>query len=136
MGSGTAFVDASFPADESSLYWPNDKSEAVQVLKQKCDHWERPKGLVEGSTAGLDLYGSYGIVPIISKDGAAQDDWILASAAALAEKPELIRDVIVNDAYSNEGIFQFQFYVKGERVKVVIDDFLPVGAGGSPANAR
>ena len=100
-------MDASFPADESSLYWPNEGGAAVEALKQKVDRWERPKGLVEGSTAGLDLFGSYGIVPIVSKEGAVDDDWILASAAALAERPELIREVIVNDAYSNEGLFEF-----------------------------
>jgi hypothetical protein len=92
--------------------------------------------LVEGSRTGLDLYGSYGIAPVVGKDGPIGDDWILASAAALAEKPELIRAAIVNDAYSNEGIFEFQFYVKGEPIKVIVDDMLPVGAGGSLANAK
>lgn len=136
IGSGKTFTDASFPPDESSLYWPNEASGTKEALKEKVDHWARPKGLVEGSSVGPDLYGAYGIVPVTNKEGPIRDDWVLAAAAALAEKPEYIRDVIVNDAYSKEGIFQFQFYVKGELIKVVIDDLLPVGAGGSPANAR
>lgn len=138
LGTGNEFEDQSFPADESSLFWPS-KAEGGGVfaeLKTKVDHWERPRAAMEGSAVGPDLWGTGGIQPTAAKQGALADNWLLASAAALAEKPEWIKDAIVNDAYSKEGIFEFQFYVKGEPVKLVIDDLLPVGPGGSPVNAR
>ena len=91
---------------------------------------------MEGSTLGPDLWGTSGIQPAAGKQGALDDNWLLASAAALAEKPEWIKDVFLNDAYSKEGIFEFSFYVKGEPVKLVIDDLLPVGPTGTPVNAK
>lgn len=77
-------------------------------------------------------------MPVVhtGSDGPVNDDWILATAAALAERPQLIRNVFVNDAYSKEGIFQFQFSVKGEPTTLIIDDQLPVSPSGSPVNAR
>ena len=88
LASSTQFTDDTFPPDESSLHWPNEHTPAVEDLRAKVDHWARPKGLVEGSSIGPDLFSSNGISPISGKEGVINDDWIIASIAALAEKPD------------------------------------------------
>lgn len=75
-----------------------------------------------GSSAGPDLWGTSGIQAATVEQGAIADNWLLAAAAALAEKPEWIKEVVINDAYPKEGIFEFSFNVKGEPVNIVIDD--------------
>ena len=52
--------------------------------------------------------------------------WFLAVGAALAEWPERVTKLFDNSEYSKEEIFQFNFYVKGQPVKVVVDDRIPV----------
>ena len=51
---------------------------------------------------------------------------MLASASALAEKPERIKTIISNDNYTKTGIFEFKFWIKAEPVSVIIDDLLPL----------
>ena len=70
------------------------------------------------------------------KQGYLNDNWLLASAAALAENPERIKSIISNNNYSKSGIFEFKFWIKAEPVSVVIDDLLPIDPKGDIVNAR
>ena len=50
---------------------------------------------------------------------------MLSGFAALAEWPDRIKKVLSNNEYSPEGIFQFNFWMRGDPVSFVIDDRLP-----------
>jgi hypothetical protein len=49
----------------------------------------------------------------------------LATAAALAEWPERLQKVFTNTEYSSNGIFEVNLFLRGEQVKVSVDDRLP-----------
>lgn len=54
---------------------------------------------------------------------------MLASAAALAEKPERIKKLFTNRSYSKAGIFELTFYHMGHPMKEVVDDRIPINEG-------
>ena len=49
----------------------------------------------------------------------------MAAAASLAEFPDRIKKIFTNEEYPDEGIFELTFYLKGEPIKVIIDDQVP-----------
>ena len=84
----------------------------------------------------MDLWGTRGIQPNSVKQGELNDNWLLASAAAIAENPERIRNIISNENYTKSGVFEFKFWIKAEPVSVVIDDLLPTNTKRELVNAR
>lgn len=54
------------------------------------------------------------------------DGWFLASATAVAQVPYRIEKLFHNTEYNSEGAFLIDFYVKGEKVAVDIDDRIPL----------
>ena len=59
----------------------------------------------------------------------------LSSLAALAQKPDRIKDLFRNTEYSKNGIFELYLYEFGEKIKVIVDDRLAV-SGDSPILAN
>ena len=57
--------------------------------------------------------------------------WFMAAAASLAEYPERIKKLFANNVYPKEGIFEITFYMKGEPIKVVIDDRIPTASNAA-----
>lgn len=60
----------------------------------------------------------------------------MASAAAIAEIPERIKNIISNNNYSKSGVFEFKLWIKSEPVSMIIDDLLPINTKGELVNAR
>lgn len=58
--------------------------------------------------------------------GALGDCWALGAASALAEYPERIKAIFDNQEASTEGIYRLTLYYRGQPVKIIVDDFLPV----------
>jgi len=59
------------------------------------------------------------------------DCWMLSSASSLAEHPERIKMLFTNEEYDSAGIFQLNFWNKGEQIKITVDDRLPINEGRS-----
>lgn len=127
------FEDPTFPADTSSLYWKfqeNETSNRNQVITYQNNQnqygivWKRPSELP--GTPNPSLWGSNGVSPKASKQGELGDCWFLSSASAVAGVPERIHRIFNNTEYSADGAFEMYFYVRGERVSVIIDDRIPV----------
>ena len=59
------------------------------------------------------------------------DCWFLASASALAEVPERVRNIVWNEEYNPKGAFRFYFWVQNGWYGVNIDDRLPA-SGNRP----
>ena len=132
-GGSTPFVDSSFPAEESSLFWRQHlmDSEMPQTFINEVTGWARPSELV-GKGKKPNLWGKKGVLPAGTNQGALGDCWFLASAAALAEVPERIMDIFTNKSYDSAGCFQLTFYLAGEPVKITVDDQFPVDEGMDP----
>jgi hypothetical protein len=56
--------------------------------------------------------------------GQAGTCYIKASMAAVAEFPDMIRDVFVNTETNDEGIYNVKFYIRGKPWIVTVDDNL------------
>lgn len=72
------------------------------------------------------LFGTKGIQIRTSEQGNLGDCWFLSSATAVAETPGRLEEVFNGvTEYSDNGAFQMNFYVRGEKVGVHIDDRIP-----------
>lgn len=65
------------------------------------------------------------------RQGYLGNCWFISAAAALAEVPQRVENLFVNDAVNDEGIYALQFYTLGHPHHVVIDDYLPSQPSGS-----
>jgi len=106
--------DPSFPAAASSLYWRRFlRGSRLRKMAKKVRQvkmWKRPSQIKSKPL----LYGKLGKpVPNGINQEAIGDCWFLAAAAALAEVPARITDVIHNRDYDKNGIFRFKFWQKG-----------------------
>jgi len=50
---------------------------------------------------------------------------MVSVASALAEWPDRIKKIVMQDSYNSEGIFSFNLWVKGRPQVVTVDDRLP-----------
>jgi hypothetical protein len=82
------------------------------------------------------LFGKDGIKPYGVIQGRLGDCWFLAAASAIAEYPERISKIMVNEDFTASGIMQFHMWSKGERKTINIDDLIPVDAHGKPVLAK
>ena len=81
-------------------------------MKQFGIVWKRPSEL-QGFHEDRSLWGSERVSPKVSRQGALGDCWFLSSASALAEVPERIHKIFVNDKYPTDGAFEVNFHVRG-----------------------
>lgn len=58
--------------------------------------------------------------------GFLGDCWVLASIAAVAEKPERVSKLFDTKTYNSAGIYSLRFYELGVPISIVIDDYLPI----------
>lgn len=126
------YVDPTFGADSSSLYWGQmgvSDVGTVRNMQAKIKAWKRPSEIHPNQATVL--YGELGHpAPTGIQQGMIGDCWYLASLAALAEEPHRIEKLIANKHYSDQGIFRFQFYNMGKWHPINIDDRLPVQPWG------
>lgn len=74
------------------------------------------------------LFGSAGKpIPTGVNQNQLGDCWFLASAAAVAEKPERILRIMWNRKMNANGAYRFYFWVKNKWVGINVDDRLPCG---------
>ena len=139
VDSTEKYSDPSFMADDSSLYWkqtPEDlargnNSDVINMYTNSA--WKRPSELVKGKCPSL--WGSKGVRPNGVKQGRLGDCWFLAAGSAIAEFPERLQSIFLNEDYSASGIFGFRMYYLGKPVEFNIDDRLAVSTRSTPFNA-
>jgi len=72
------------------------------------------------------LWGKNGVQATGINQGILGDCWFLAALGALAEYPERIKSIFGSE-FTTSGIMQLNFYEKGLKKTLNIDDKLPVG---------
>ena len=105
-GGSDLYVDATFPADQSSLFWMQFRrdNEIPQLYLNEVKGWARPSAMEKGDHDPI-LWGNKGILPNGINQLRLGDCWFLASAAAIAEYPERIKKIFTNTEYDSAGIF-------------------------------
>ena len=121
--AGTAdYNDDDFTPDNSSLYW----SDMGETLDTSTFEWRRAKDLFTDN-ATHHLWGNDGVSPNDFKQGELGNCWFLAGASALAEHPNRIERMFLNEqsALNAAGIYAINLYALGVPHTVVVDDWLP-----------
>ena len=121
------FEDSSFPAAKSSLQATGD--EWLKAAKLNKITWSR--------------VASDGKAPIIGPKGISSDDvsqgglgncWFLAAAMGVAEHPDRMKQIIVNQKPNTQGAYSFNFWNLGVPITVTIDDQIPMFEGRTLAS--
>lgn len=77
------------------------------------------------------LWGKDGVKARCTKQGETLgDNWFLGAVSALAEQPDRVKKVFENKDYPKNGVFKTNFFIKGLKVAVSVDDRLPVSETG------
>lgn len=91
--------------------------------KSRITDWVRPSE-IDGKGSFLGTAGKF--TPGGINQGSLGDCWFLASASSLAEESDRMQRVFTNTGTSKNGAYEVTFYHKGQPVKQVVDDKLPV----------
>ena len=70
------------------------------------------------------------------KQGYLPDCWFLSALSSLAERPALVKRLVLTKKYNKEGIYKIKLCKNGEWVTVTIDDYIPCYYNGGPIFSR
>jgi len=128
------FDDKLFPADRSSLYSSKHHGKDKKLIKfykaysNMIDNWKRP-----------NITSDYlkNIVPYeVGHQGVLNDGWFLGAISSLAENSEYIKKIFSTDkSLIKKGAYELNFYVRGKKQQVLIDDRFAVEGYGKYINA-
>ncbi|XP_062536367.1 calpain-D isoform X2 [Armigeres subalbatus] len=120
------FVDDSFPPATKSLYYnPSSNIEAnpvVQWLRPheiSCDGGNFPPWAVFRTPLPSDIC-----------QGVLGNCWLLSALAVLAEREDLVREVLVTKDMCPQGAYQVRLCKDGKWTTVLVDDLLPCDKKG------
>jgi hypothetical protein len=135
---GSKIMSVRYPnAGLESNYCRNpDKSDSIWCFTNPDTRaWRYCEPINEFNTPGTSffdgsgtpsLWGNGGILPAGVRQGGLGDCWFLAVGAALAEKPDRLKKLFVNQEYPSNGAFKINFFAIGRPVSVIVDDKLPM----------
>ena len=119
------FVDPVFRPNDNSIYDP-DTVDSYPLSEKAV--WKRPTEYMTG-TPHLFVNDPD---PNDIRQGALGNCWFLASLAALAESPALVKRLFITNEYNDFGIYKLRICKNGEWVVVTIDDYIPCYYSGGP----
>ncbi|CAH1719100.1 unnamed protein product [Chironomus riparius] len=121
------FVDDSFPPAAKSLYYnPNCSS---NLESNPVVQWRRPS---EINCDGGNFPWAVFRTPLPSDicQGVLGNCWLLSALAVLAEREDLVKEVLVTKEVCPQGAYQVRLCKDGRWTTVLIDDLLPCDKRG------
>jgi Calpain family cysteine protease len=139
IGTGSKYSDPLMPADTSLVVWKGYERTDSAALTSYLSYIRSYKRPSEIETAP-SIWGL-----TVDRDdidqGSVGDCYMVSVAASLAEYPERVKKLFMQQEYVKEGIFGLRLHVRGKPTYLTIDDRLPYtssaplfaskGSGGS-----
>ncbi|XP_058063402.1 LOW QUALITY PROTEIN: calpain-D-like, partial [Anopheles bellator] len=131
LENGQAFVDDSFPPATKSLYYqPTSNVDSNPVAQ-----WRRPHEIIcEGGSSQGSLMPMWAVfrTPLPSDicQGVLGNCWLLSALAVLAEREDLVREVLLTKEICPQGAYQVKLCKDGRWTTVLVDDLLPCDKRG------
>ncbi|XP_074649686.1 calpain-15-like [Tubulanus polymorphus] len=124
MANSVSFVDDSFPPAPTSLYFSSNKDTRTTRPSIK---WLRPSNILVHDNSERNLDWKVFRVPRPSdiNQGTLGNCWFLSALAVLAERPELVENIMVTKEISEEGVYQVRLCRDGQWTTEIVDDLLP-----------
>lgn len=135
-----SFIDDSFPPTNQSLYY-NERADqssyfdSLQRLKRSTvAQWLRAEQIrcdsngLTGPASGWAVFRK----PMYSdiSQGILGNCWLLSALAVLAERPDLIKKIMITKEICKQGAYQIRLCKDGKWCTVLIDDLLPCDSSG------
>lgn len=122
------FLDDGFPQSLKSLgnLSPVESAGAVPCKVDAKDLiWLRPQDMYtkDGRSYCWTVFRDPKSTDI--EQGALGNCWFLSALAVIAERPDLLEQIVLTKKYNPTGVYQIRLCVDGEWQVVVVDDFFP-----------
>ena len=134
-----SFIDDSFPPTERSLYY-NERNEqnsyfdSLQRPKRTTNvtQWLRAEQIKCDYTSSTSNNWTIFRKPMYSdiSQGILGNCWLLSALAVLAERPDLIKKIMITKEICKQGAYQIRLCKDGKWSLVLIDDLLPCDLNG------
>ena len=74
----------------------------------------------------MNFWGTNGVEPGDINQGYIGNCWLIAAISALAEHGSRIDRLMVNEGFSDNGIYAANMYLIGVPITLIVDDYLPM----------
>ena len=125
------FVDRSFPPCSASLGPLDAGQNQHRRSRAAAISWARAQDL-DGrrSRHGLAWHVFNGDPrPSDVSQGMLGDCWLISALAVLAERPQLLREIMISDRLNDRGAYGVKLCKDGVWQAVIIDDYFPCSSG-------
>ena len=129
--TGLRFHDTEFPAGPESLLgcWEDEDFNPKELGQQWAKiQWERivDNRMIKKKRGEHKLFeASEAVSATDIEHGALNDYYFLSTLAVLTEWPGLIQKLFAVDTVNQEGVFSTYLHQDGERVEIVVDNYIP-----------